>query len=307
MTSFFAPPDAHFQLIKEERAVAASDEASARRAMVVVERVMQAPVTDLGGDIDWEKELSAFGKLPYPKYYTQPFHSIPGGWLSKKAALMNRMAMQAIYQESHPHSCMGLRDVLANLVPDDARLVVDLGSGDCDGPAAVAKKRPRARVVALDASPFMLVVGRRQNRGLANLEFMHALAEDTKLPSGEADAVTITLVLHECDDGAKTAILKEACRLLRPGGVLVFADTPPDELQTFRGFYEPWREQWAKFEGAKFFGQFSELREVKDHGILGRKRGLTAEEHKANAGQQTVESRLFCVTARKKVGPPARL
>ena len=45
--------------------------------------------TDFGGPIDWKFELSAFRVLPYPSYYTKPFHSIPGGWLSKFAAENN--------------------------------------------------------------------------------------------------------------------------------------------------------------------------------------------------------------------------
>ncbi len=42
-------------------------------------------------------------------------------------------------------------------------------------------------MIGLDASPFMLVVGKRQNRGLPNLEFKHALAEDRR-PKCAAEA-----------------------------------------------------------------------------------------------------------------------
>lgn len=96
----------------------------------------------------------------------------------------------------------------------------------------------------------MIIVGRRQNRDATaqNLEFKHCLAEATGLDTAAFDCVTITLVFHECSDEGKAAIIAEAYRLLRPGGVLVFSDTPPEDLQTYRGFYEPWKDQWLHFK-----------------------------------------------------------
>ena len=38
-----------------------------------------------------------------------------------------------------------------------------------------------AKVLAIEASPFMIICGRRQNRNTINLEFRHGLAEDTFL------------------------------------------------------------------------------------------------------------------------------
>merc|ERR1712032_1667946 len=154
------------------------------------------------------------------------------------------MFMQGIYTEAHPMSCMGLREELSKLVPPSSKYVVDLGAGDCDGAASTARALPNARVVALDASPFMLIAGRTQNRGLPNLEFMHALAEATHLPDACVDCVTVTLVFHECSDVAKAAIAQEAKRILRPGGTIILADTPQDDLHTYIGAHEPYRDEW---------------------------------------------------------------
>ena len=95
--------------------------------------------------------------------YRQPFHSVPGGWLSERAAVVNRVAMEAIYADTHPESCLGIRKDLAAHVPAAAAVVVDLGSGDGDGPAATARLLPSARVIAVEASPFMIIAGRAQN------------------------------------------------------------------------------------------------------------------------------------------------
>ena len=51
------------------------------------------------------------------------------------------------------------------------------------------------------------------------MEWLHALAEDTGLPTASVDAVTVTLVFHECTDDAKRELLDEALRILKPGGI----------------------------------------------------------------------------------------
>ena len=66
------------------------------------------------------------------------------------------------------------------------------------------------------------------------MEWLHALAEDTGLPSASVDAVTITLVFHECTDDAKRSLLAESLRILKPGGSLILTDTPQDDLHAYR-------------------------------------------------------------------------
>jgi len=290
-------PDNHFDIISDEIQAALLDPPSSRRTHIIRDRIAALELTDFGGAIDWEKELMAFAPLDFPEYYRQPFHSVPGGWLSKRAAVYNRMAMQSIYREAHPHSCSGLRGDLVQWVPMHSKFVVDLGTGDGDGAATTAKLRPAARVVGVDASPFMIIAGRRQNREVANLEWRHALAERTGLSDGCADAVTITLVLHECSDEAKLDIAREAARILKPGGVLVVADTPQDDLATYRGFYEPHREAWAKFDPHALF-EAAGLVGVSQTTILGGDLKAEADQRAAFESGNT-DNRLFVITATK--------
>lgn len=235
-------PDWHFEKIAAE--LASPDKT---RMLGVMARIPAQTVPDLSG-IDWDRELAAFGEIEYPSYYTQPFHSIPGGYLSEAAATGDRAAMQAIYQDAHPRRCLGMRDELASLVPDGARRVVDLGSGTGDAAAAMARRLPEAQIIAIDASPFMTIAARHQNPGLAKVRFEQGFAEETGLPDASFDAVTVTLVFHECPDLAKERILAECLRVLRPAGTLVLSDTPQDDLHGYRGFYEPYKEQWLRFD-----------------------------------------------------------
>jgi SAM-dependent methyltransferase len=236
-------PDWHAARVAEEMACPEPKD----RMLRVLSRMGAQPVPALG-TIDWSAELAAFGPLEFPAWYRQPFHSIPGGYLNEAAALGDRAALEAIYEDAHPRRSLGLRDAIAALVPAAARSVLDLGAGTGDGGAAIARRLPRAEVTAIEASPFMIVVGRRQNGDVANLRFEQGFAEHTGRPDGSVDAVLVTLLLHECPDVVKQAVLAECRRVLRSDGVLVLSDTPQDDPPSYRGFYEPYKEEWRRFD-----------------------------------------------------------
>lgn len=242
----FPPPDWHFEKIQEEMACPEPKD----RMMRVVKRMGEQAVPDFSG-IDWDAELARFGDIEYPTYYHQPFHSVPGGYLSEAAAVGDRGAMEAIYEAAHPRKSLGMRDELAALVPEGARFVVDLGGGTGDMGAAVARRLPEARVLTLDASPFMTIAGRVQNAGLPNLALEQGFAEATGLEDASVDVALITLVFHECPNKIKRTILAEVRRILKPGGTLVLSDTPQDDLHDYRGFYEPYKEEWLRYDPTK--------------------------------------------------------
>ncbi len=96
--------------------------------MRVMTRMQFQSAPDLG-EIDWESELATFKPIEYPQYYLQPFHSVLGGYLSEMAAVGNRVAMEAILENAHPQKSLGVRDEIAQLFPEDARHILDLGAG----------------------------------------------------------------------------------------------------------------------------------------------------------------------------------
>ena len=240
-------PEWHFDCIEKEATCAESKE----RMMRVIRRMGDQQVPDYSS-IDWDAELAAFGELEFPNYYRQPFHSVPGGYLSEAAAVGDRRAMESIYQDAHPQRSLGIRAELAALIPAQAKRVVDLGAGTGDGAAAIARRLPDAEVTALEVSPFMIVAGRLQNADVPNFHFVQGLAEATEFADASMDAVAITLVFHECPNKIKRDILREAHRILRPGGTVVLTDTPNDDLHGFRGFYEPYKEEWLDFDPGAF-------------------------------------------------------
>ncbi len=116
--------------------------------------------------------------------------------------------------------------------------VVDAGSGaGFDSFIAAGQVGPTGRVCGIDMTPEMLTKSRDNARalGLAHVEFREGLAEAMPVEDGWADAVISNGVINLCAD--KQAVFAEIRRVLRPGGMLQFADiansrpVPPEALR----------------------------------------------------------------------------
>lgn len=115
--------------------------------------------------------------------------------------------------------------LLTALAPAAGETIVDLGGGTGTMALLVKKARPECEVVVVDPDPAVLNIARGKAQASGHeLRFIGATGADTGLPDGVADAVISSLVLHQCTQEAKEGILREAHRLLRPGGRLLIAD-----------------------------------------------------------------------------------
>ncbi|MEV8531934.1 class I SAM-dependent methyltransferase [Streptomyces sp. NPDC051211] len=113
-----------------------------------------------------------------------------------------------------PRAEAAARAVLGLLPPDTATLL-DLGCGT--GIVTTRLTRPGLRVFGLDASPGMarMAAGRGVPVALAS-------AAALPLPDARVDAVSAVWLLHLLrDPGAVAAVVAEAGRVLRPGGVFI--------------------------------------------------------------------------------------
>ena len=116
--------------------------------------------------------------------------------------------------------------------------VVDVGSGaGLDSFVAAGQVGPAGHVVGVDMTPEMLQKARRTAAALGrgNVEFLHGFAEALPIEDSWADAVISNGVINLCAD--KKAVFAEIRRVLRPGGVVQFADIangrplPPEALR----------------------------------------------------------------------------
>ena len=116
--------------------------------------------------------------------------------------------------------------------------MVDVGSGaGFDSFIAAGQVGTTGEVVGIDMTPEMLTKSRRnaETIGFTHVSFREGLAEGIPVEDGWADVVISNGVINLCAD--KQAAFAEIHRVLRPGGVLQFADIangraiPPEALR----------------------------------------------------------------------------
>jgi ubiquinone/menaquinone biosynthesis C-methylase UbiE len=116
-------------------------------------------------------------------------------------------------------------------------MVVELGCGTGLYTRAYAPQCSQA--IATDISEPMIELAQRALASSPNVSVRIADATSTGLPTGSADAVVTVNLLHIVSDAA--AVLAEARRLLRPGGMLVVADATGKGLSVRHLLASIWR------------------------------------------------------------------
>lgn len=114
------------------------------------------------------------------------------------------------------------RRKLARLITADRPVtVVDVAAGTAEVAMEIARQRPLARIVGVDFTPAMLLVGDRKirKRGLGNrIRLLAGDARRLPLPDASADAVTISFGIRNVRE--RDLALAEFFRILKPGGTL---------------------------------------------------------------------------------------
>ena len=118
------------------------------------------------------------------------------------------------------------REVLAELIPNEKSMVLDMCCGTGSNGINVAINNPHVTVMGLDRSKSMLLKARQKvnSLGLNNVKLICRDATDTGLKSEIFDYIIIGLALHECNPDLWNGILSEAHRLLKKDGHLIILD-----------------------------------------------------------------------------------
>jgi malonyl-CoA O-methyltransferase len=166
----------------------------------------------------------------------RPLH--PGPPLLDRAAILNHFARASSTYDGAALLAERLRSQLIERLDWIAfapESVLDLGCGTGHGAALLAARWPRARVVALDASPAMLREAARRGEA-RRIERLLAEAEAMPLPDASVDLVFSNLMLPWCED--IDAVFAEVARVLRPQGLFTFTTFGPDTLKELRAAWE---------------------------------------------------------------------
>lgn len=141
---------------------------------------------------------------------------------------------QQLYMPDREERFSALIDAVAEAAGRPDPLVLDLGCGPGSLSNRLLDQIPAATVVAIDADPVLLALGRAAQPARPGLHFADA---DLRMPGWAAalgldrpaDAAVSTTALHWLPERELRAMYAEVAAVLRPGGVLLNGDHLHDD------------------------------------------------------------------------------
>jgi ubiquinone/menaquinone biosynthesis C-methylase UbiE len=217
----------------------------------------------------------------YPPYYRQNFHFQTGGWFTAESAKRYETQVEALFAGTAGAMRRRALSLLAGAWRDrDQRglAIVDLACGAGAFLRDLSHTFPRARLAGLDLSLPYLAEARRHFNGSGQAPaLVQTRAERLPFADASLDAVTCIYLFHELPPAVRVVVAAEVARVLRPGGLLAFADSvqPADEprlarlLEAFPAyFHEPYYASYVDTDLTALFAAAGLIERARDRAFL---------------------------------------
>ena len=200
----------------------------------------KAGALDLDPDLAVPKNVHAIDVHLMPGSYTRGADSLEAGAVYDRGLAVFSMGLMGANLDDIGLSMSGY---IKNRFPDFApERILDTGCTIGHNTLPWKQAYPEAEVIAIDAAPGPLVYGsaRAKMQG-QNVVFRQMCADELAFEDGSFDVVWSSMFLHELSKKQRAAAFKEAFRVLKPGGLMLHMELPPNEqMEAFDGFYLDW-------------------------------------------------------------------
>jgi ubiquinone/menaquinone biosynthesis C-methylase UbiE len=196
--------------------------------------------------------------LEIPDYARHEIHVQPGGYVGEPlAGHVYHYGTNSFYLGWNDQDEVYYARAKELTLPEDGKVerILDLGSCVGQYPLALKDTYPQAEVWGIEVGePLVRYAHTRAVELGVDVHFAQRLAEDTKFPDGYFDVVSAHIVFHEVSDEGAANIIREAARIIRPGGVFDIIDFKTG------GDVTPYREyqMWADhhYNGERWTAEF---------------------------------------------------
>lgn len=140
----------------------------------------------------------------------------------------------------------------------DADTIIDLGCATGAACRQLAKRYRGAQLIGVDQSAKMLQQAAKKKPWLAKYSFLEASADSIPLTDHSVDLIFCNQLLPWVDD--TPALFAEANRLLRKGGLFIFASLGPDSFSELR-------RAWQETDHGVHVNQFPDMHDLGDAAV----------------------------------------
>jgi ubiquinone/menaquinone biosynthesis C-methylase UbiE len=210
-------------------------------------------------------ELDASVRERYPHYYARNFHYQTDGYLGHTSAQLYDLQVELLFG--------GTADVMRRrLIPPVVRFareqgggnrplrLLDVGCGTGHFLSMLGAALPGLQLCGVDLSPHYIARARAVLPRELDVSLLVENAEHLPFLPGHFDAATSVFIFHELPGEVRADVIAEMARVVRPGGLLVLADSVQDcdspelkgELRNFPArFHEPYYLSYVKDDLAR--------------------------------------------------------